>query len=87
MVSKLTGSDLTCAILERGDKKEIWCAVSDESDQEAISDLHGNDFTAYIVKFQNGYFYCDGGMQWSYAVPIKIIPIKHTEAIYIEKTC
>ena len=87
MVSKLTGSNLTRATLERGDKKEIWCAVSDESDQEATSDLQGNDFTAYIVEFKNGYFYCDGGMQWSYAVPIKITPIKYTEAIHIKKTC
>lgn len=86
MDNKLTGSDLTRAMLERDDPK-IWCAVDDESDQQAISDLNGNDFTAYISKFQNGYFYCDGGMQWSYAVPIKIVPIKYTEAIYIEKTC
>ncbi|WP_413501617.1 hypothetical protein [Psychrobacter maritimus] len=87
MGNELRGSNLARAMLKRGDKKEIWCAVSDESDQEAISDLNGNDFTAYIVKSQNGYFYCNGGMQWSYAVPIKIIPIKYTEAIYIEKTC
>ena len=86
MDNQLTGSDLTRAMLER-DYQKIWCAVGDESDQQAVSDLNGNDFTAYIVKFQNGYFYCDGGMQWSYAVPIKIVPIKYTEAIYIEKTC
>ena len=86
-MNRLTGSNLTRAILERGDKKEIWCAVSDESDQEATSDLYGNDFIAYIVKSQNGYFYCDGGMQWLYAVPVKIIPMTYTEVISIKKTC
>ena len=86
-MNRLTGSNLTRAVLERGDKKEIWCAVSDESDQEAISDLYGNDFSAFIVKSQNGYFYCDGGRQWLYAVPIKIIPMTYTEAISIKRTC
>ena len=82
MVDRLKGSDLTRAMLKHD--QNIWCAVSDESDQQAISDLNGNDFTAYISKFQNGYFYCDGGMQWSYAVPIKIVPLKYTEAIFIK---
>ena len=75
MVNRLVGSDLTRAILKRGDKKEVWCAVSDESDQQATTDLYGNDFTAYIVKSQNGYFYCNCGMQWLYAVPVKIVPM------------
>lgn len=81
MDNKLTGSDLTRAMLER-DYPKIWCAVDDESDQQAISDLNGNEFTAYIVKFQNGYFYCDGGMQWLYAVPIKISQVMESETIF-----
>ena len=86
MDNKLTGSDLTRAMLERDDPK-IWCAVDDESDQQATSYLKGNDFTAYIVKFQNGYFYCDGGMEWLYAVPIKIRAITYTEALFITTAC
>lgn len=86
MGNELRGSDLARAMLERGEK-QVWCAIADDSDEQAMSDLNGNDFLAYIVAFNDGFFYCTGGMQWSYAVPIKIIPIKHTEAIYIEKTC
>ena len=80
--AKLTGSNLTRAMLEH-DYQKIWCAVDDESDQKATSDLNGNDFTACIVKFQNGYFYCDGGMQWLYALPIKIRPLTSKEATCI----
>ena len=81
MGNELRGSDLTRAMLERSNKK-IWCAIADESDQQATNDLNGNDFTAYIVKFQNGYFYCDGGMQWLYAVPIKISQVMESETIF-----
>ena len=86
MDNNLTGSELAHAMLRNGDKN-IWCAVGDESDQETMSYLSGNDFTAYIVEFKNGCFYCSGGMPWLHAVPIKIVPTKYTEAIYIEKTC
>jgi hypothetical protein len=86
MDDTLTGSYLTRAMLER-DYQNIWCAVDDESDQQATSYLKGNDFTAYIVKFQNGYFYCDGGMEWLYAVPIKIRAITYTEALFITTAC
>lgn len=82
MDNKLTGSDLARGMLRRGDK-HIWCAVSDESDEEAITDLNGNDFTAYIVKSENGYFYCSGGMQWLHAVPIKIKQITSQEVRFI----
>lgn len=86
MDDTLTGSDLTRAMLERNYKK-ILCYVDDESDQQATSDIKGNHFTAYFVKFQNGYFYCDGGMEWLYAVPIKISTITHTETIFIKAAC
>ena len=81
MHNKLQGSNLTRAMLEH-DYKNIWCAVDDNSDKQATSNLNGNDFTAYIVKYQNGYFYCDGGMQWLYAVPIKIVPLTDIEVIF-----
>jgi len=71
MSHELKGSDLTRAILARGDKK-VWCAVCDESDESAMMNHHGNDFTAYIVSFNEGNFYCSAGIPWNYAVPIKI---------------
>ncbi len=74
MNKKLRGSELTRSMLERGYKK-IWCAISDESDEKAMMDHDGHDFTAYIMVFKNKSFYCSGGMQWLYAVPIKIVPI------------
>lgn len=87
MGNELKGSDLTRAMLECDHKRKIWCAVGDESDQQATSYLTGNDFTAYIVKFQNGYFYCDGGMEWLYAVPIKMRPLTYAEALFIKIAC
>lgn len=71
MDKELRGSDLTHAMLRSG-YKHIWCAVDDESDEQAMIDNNGNHFTAYIVSFKNGCFYSDGGMQWLHAVPIKI---------------
>ena len=48
MGNGLRGSNLTRAMLERGHKK-IWCAIDDESDEQAMTAHDGNDFTAYIV--------------------------------------
>ena len=78
MNNELTGSDLTRAMLERGDKK-IWCAVCDDSDEQAMMDHCGNDFTAYIVSFRDGHFYCYAGMPWKFAVPIKISAVIQCE--------
>ena len=75
MHRELRGSELTRTMLKCGYKK-IWCAISDESDEQAIEENDGNDFTAYIVAFKDGYFYCTSGMQWLYAVPIKIEEIR-----------
>ena len=61
MGNELRGSDLTRAMLERGNKK-IWCTIDDDSDQQAITDLSGNYFMAHVVAFKNGFFYCTGGM-------------------------
>lgn len=73
------GSDLTRAMLDRGDK-QIWCAVDDHSDERAISDQIDNDFTARIVSFHDGNFFCTAGMRWLYAVPIKIVPLTEEDA-------
>ena len=78
MNNELRGSDLTRAMLAHGEK-QIWCAVCDESDERAMTELCGNDFTAYIVSFHDGYFYCTGGMPWKYAVPIKISAVMQCE--------
>ncbi|KAA0914232.1 hypothetical protein [Psychrobacter sp. ANT_WB68] len=78
MSDELTGSDLTRALLERSDKP-IWCAVDDESDEQAMMDNNGNDFTAYIVSFKNGYFYCSCSTPWAFAVPIKISAVTQSE--------
>ncbi len=69
--TRLTGSHLTRAMLTRGDK-QVWCAVADDSDEEAIQDLVGNDFTALIASFNEDSFFCTSGMRWSFAVPIEI---------------
>lgn len=74
MAEVLSGSELTRAMLARGDE-QVWCAVADNSDEEALQDLTGNDFTAFIVSFENDCFYCSGGMEWGYAVPIKIVAL------------
>ena len=78
MNNELKGSDLTRELLKRGDKR-VWCAVDDESDEQAMMDHCGNDFTAYIVSFKNGCFYCSGGMSWLCAVPIKIVAVTQKE--------
>ena len=78
MNGEIIGSDLTRALLERGDK-QVWCAVDDESDERAMMDHCGNDFTAYIVSFKNGCFYCSCGTPWLFAVPIKISAVTQHE--------
>lgn len=79
MNNKLTGSDLTRAMLKNGDKN-IWCAVDDESDARAITDHENNDFTARIVHFEDGKFICTIGASWTYAVPIKIVALTQEDA-------
>lgn len=90
MNNTLVGSDLARAMLARGDK-QIWCAVADSSDEEAMDDQLDNDFTARIVSFDNGSFFCSGGMAWAFAVPIKISAITQEEAslqlLPLEETC
>ncbi len=83
--TELMGSNLTRAMLNRGDKP-VWCVVADNSDKEAMENLLGNDFTAYIANFDKGSFYCTAGMEWKFAVPIKIIAMTATEMMATEMT-
>lgn len=78
MNHEVKGSDLVRLMLSQG-AKEIWCAVDDISDEQAISDHNGNDFTAYIVSYYDGRFYCSAGTAWLYAVPIRISEVVHCE--------
>ena len=80
MGNELKGSDLARAMLECGHKK-IWCAIDDESDEQAMTDLSGNDFMTHVVAFEDGFFYCTGGMRWLCAVPIKIVPSTYHEVM------
>ena len=68
----LRGSELTRAMLESG-YKEVWCAVDDNSDEDAMRDQIEHDFTARIVSYDDEGFYCTAGMAWLCAVPIKIV--------------
>lgn len=79
MSKAIIGSDLTRAMLKNG-HDNIWCAVEDSCDKEAMENLCNNDFTAYIVSFDEGCFHCTGGMDWAYAVPIKIIAMTASDA-------
>jgi len=72
MNDQLIGSHLTRILLKR-ENKPIWCSVSDDSDEEAMQDLMDHDFTLFISSYKEGKFYCTGGRQWSFAVPIKIV--------------
>lgn len=44
----LIGSNLTRTMLERGDK-QIWCAIDNDSDKQAMTEYEGYRFTAYIT--------------------------------------
>ena len=79
MDEPITGSELTRAMLENG-HEQAWCAIGDDGDKEAMTNLAHNDFTAYIVSFEDGMFYCTSGMAWLCAVPIKIVGITQAEA-------
>ena len=72
MNDELLVSDLTRAMLERGDE-QVLCAVSNESEQDAIKTIKNIDgnFIMHIVAFEDGYFLCKEESTWLYAVPIK----------------
>lgn len=74
LIDKVEGSDLARAMLNRGDKK-VWCAVADGSDEEAMSGLTSKDFTDFVVSFSETGFFCSSGVEWAYAVPIKVVTV------------
>ena len=78
MDRSVIGSQLTRLMLENG-HQEIWCAVSDVSDKDAMEDQRGNDFTACIVDFKEGQFYCAADNSWLHAVPIGIRALTQSE--------
>lgn len=80
MSSELVGSDLTRAILERGNE-QVWCAVSNDSEQDAMSTIRNVDdrFITHIVSFEEGCFLCKEGKVWQFAVPVKKIPLTQDE--------
>lgn len=77
--NELTGSHLARAMLDQGNEK-VWCAVADNSDEEAIQGLANNDFTDVVVSFSESGFYCTSGIEWAFAVPIKITVLTEDEA-------
>lgn len=77
--TELTGSNLTRAMLNRSDQ-QVWCTVSDDSDEEAMQDLVNNDFTAFISSFNEYQFYSSSGVHWSFAVPIRIVATTESDA-------
>lgn len=80
MNKELRGSDLTRAMLNRGDK-QVWCATSNDSDKQAIAAINNKDYRAVnrIVSFNDGYFLCSTGNQWAYALPIKKVELTQAE--------
>lgn len=75
---RLKGSELTRAMLKRGDH-DIWCAIDDDSDEQAMTDHTNNDFTTRIVSFNKGQFICSGGMSWTFAVPVMLVAVTQAE--------
>jgi len=82
MSFELVGSDLTRAMLERGDE-QVWCAVSNESEQDVINTIKNIDrnFIVHIVSFKDGCFLCKEKRAWKYAVPIKKTPLTQNDII------
>lgn len=80
MSNKLLGSELTRAMLERGDE-QVWCAVSNESHEHAMATIRNinGDFIVHIVGFEDGCFLCKESGTWKYAVPIKKTPLTQVE--------
>lgn len=75
MITELTGSDLTQAILKRGDRI-VWCAVSNSSDEHAMTAIKNGyyELLVPIVSFNNG-FVCREGNIWLHAIPVKKVEV------------
>lgn len=79
MVIELKGSDLTQAMLERGDRI-VWCAVSNISDKHAMETVENGyyELLVPIVSFEDG-FVCRQGNIWCYAVPVKKVELNQED--------
>lgn len=76
----LVGSDLTIAMLKRGDKG-IYCAVggtSDGSSDESVLDdlTSGESCLAFIVEYNGEHFIDDNHNVHEYAIPMMVTPVK-----------
>jgi hypothetical protein len=80
MLIELQGSRLTQAILERDDK-QVWCAVSNVSDDHAMTAIYNGyyELLVSIVSLGDDGFVCDKGNLWQYAVPVKKIELTQEE--------
>ncbi|MEC5210673.1 hypothetical protein RCH20_001749 [Psychrobacter sp. PL15] len=80
MSNELTGSNLTRAMLDRGDK-QVWCATSNDSDEDAMATINSADysFLRHIISFDNNCFFCKEGHSWQHAVPVKKIALTQDE--------
>ena len=80
MDTNLVGSNLTSAMLSRGDS-HVWCAVSNDSDEQAVTAINKADYDCIhrITSFNDGYFFCSEGNSWVCAVPVKRIEISQSE--------
>ncbi|AMN68550.1 MULTISPECIES: hypothetical protein [unclassified Psychrobacter] len=80
MSNNLVGSDLTRAMLSRGDK-QVWCAVSNDSDEQAITTINNANYSGIhrIVSFNSEYLICSEGNLWVCAVPVKRIEMRQSE--------
>ncbi|AMN50655.1 hypothetical protein [Psychrobacter sp. P2G3] len=80
MSNNLVGSDLTRAMLSRGDK-QVWCAVSNDSDEQANITINSEDYSCIhrITSFDDGCFFCNRGISWVCAVPVKRVEISQNE--------
>ena len=74
------GSNLTRAMLNRGDKP-VWCAVNNNGDEQAMAAIDNYDYsnTVHISSFDSSFFLCDSGITWRYAVPIRKTEITQAE--------
>lgn len=80
MNRELAGSELTRAMLRRGDN-QVWCVTSNESDAKALDAISNENYgwICHIVSFSDGYFFCSKGHAWPYAFPIKKATIRQSE--------
>ncbi len=80
MIIELQGSQLTQAMLERGDE-QIWCAVSNISDEHAMATIDNGyyELLVCIVSADNDGFVCNNGDLWRHAIAVKKVELSQDE--------